>query len=524
MNCGVDCPAGWVLLHRSDRLNRDGEWMLDDGGCIFNDQFHRLCCPPDQEAPTCGWYNFNNGNCDAKCPEGTFEIGGTDRGCSTVNGNYQAACCTTGKNSTALYEKCQWGDSFDCKAYKCPVTKSDLLVSSCNGNGGSACAGDWKTNVNEERKYCCDSSDDQKNFDDCTWESYYSSTGYQAIPEKGEGKSGYCFSNCPKVKVRVAMEHDNTCKKKTGSRAKCCSPNHTTTIKVVDPLVALWETDLKAWLEKPKCDSGFGYDFTDFDSFTKRSYTDGASMSNLPRYMGLTSGGSSIEKRQGQLVFQSNYALIVLTDIIYGYRSTSMTAKAVKEVASWNKIIGAQFTYLTTTHLIPFLKNVVDELYDSVAEKLAARIICSLDYWDKMVEASTLELPVDLTCENVDRDSWDPEYLVDPETYGTSSSFQQKRGSSLEKRDGSSRDFTVDCGIDPVTGLRRIMIISSQSYPNGGQGDNLQRANGLTVRFALANAGACTDTTIDPNAPNNIWRWVSKYFISDWNKFFSAHF
>lgn len=520
MNCGVDCPAGWVLLRRSDKLKRGEEWMLDDGGCIFKEQFHRLCCPPGQEAPTCGWYNFNNGDCNGKCPDGTFEIGGTNRGCSTVKGNYQAACCTTGKKSTALYEKCQWGDSFNCKAYTCPAAKSDLLVSSCNGNGGSACAGDWRTNINEERKYCCNSSNDEMKFNDCTWEDNYSSTGYQVIPAKGDGNNGYCFSNCPDDKVRVAMERDNTCKRKTGSRAQCCSPNYTTTKKVVDPLVILWENDLKAWLERPRCDTGYGYDFNNFDSFTKRSYTGGASMSNLPRYMGLTSSGSSIERRQGPQVFQSNYAFIVLTDIIYAYRSTTMMARAVEEVASWNKIIGAKFTHLTTTELIPFLKNVVEQLYSAVADELASRIICNLDYWDRLIEASTLKGSIDLTCENVDRDSWDPEYLVNPDTYGTSSPFQQKRGFALEKRVGASREFTVDCGIDPITGLRRIMIIESRPYPNGESGDALERANGLTVRFALAQPGDCTDTTIDPNAPNNIWVWVSKCFVSNRNVLF----
>jgi hypothetical protein len=69
----------------------------------------------------------------------------------------------------------------------------------------------------------------------------------------------------------------------------------------------------------------------------------------------------------------------------------------------------------------------------------------------------------------------------------------------------------VDCGIDPVTNLRRVMYIDSQPYPNGDGGNSLERANGLTVRFALANPADCTDATIDPNAPNNIWAWVSKY-------------
>lgn len=169
-NCGDLCPAGWVLLRRNDDdRHNDGEWMLDDGGCIFKTGVHRLCCPPDQDAPKCGWYTFNNGECDGTCPDGMFELGGTQRGCSTAYGNYQAACCTSGQKSTALYEKCGWGASFKCDAYKCPAENSDVLLKSCNGNGGSACGGDWRTNLNEERKYCCDTSDENMSFDDCEW-------------------------------------------------------------------------------------------------------------------------------------------------------------------------------------------------------------------------------------------------------------------------------------------------------------------------------------------------------------------
>ncbi|CAG8061960.1 unnamed protein product [Penicillium olsonii] len=99
-NCGELCPAGWVLLKRQDNdKTHDGDWMLDDGGCPFKGDLRRLCCPPDQEAFQCGWYNFNNGACDGKCPSGMFEFGETDRECSTASWNYQAACCTTGQKS-----------------------------------------------------------------------------------------------------------------------------------------------------------------------------------------------------------------------------------------------------------------------------------------------------------------------------------------------------------------------------------------------------------------------------------------
>lgn len=108
-NCGDLCPSGWVLLRRNDKdKHYGGEWMLDNGGCIFKGEDHRLCWPPAEEPPSCGWYGYDNsGNCEAKCPDGSFELGAMNAGCSAVYGNYQAACCTKGKKSTALYETCE---------------------------------------------------------------------------------------------------------------------------------------------------------------------------------------------------------------------------------------------------------------------------------------------------------------------------------------------------------------------------------------------------------------------------------
>ncbi|RDH25460.1 hypothetical protein M747DRAFT_311300 [Aspergillus niger ATCC 13496] len=517
-NCGDLCPDGWVLLRRhDDDRHHDGEWMLDNGGCIFKNQDHRLCCPPDQDALTCGWYTFNNGDCEGKCPDGSFELGGTNRGCSTAFGNYQAACCTSGQKCTALYNKCEWGASFECDSWKCPAEKTDVLLKSCNGNGGSACGGDWRTNLNEERKYCCNGSDENMTFDDCEWLDDYSETGYQAIPAdggSGSGGSGYCFPSCPKDKVRVAIKHYNTCNKKTGSRAKCCSPNYTTTQKKVDPMVELWTADLKDWLETPTCSTGYGYGYDDTFSvgYGKRGFTDMLSMEYASRYAG--SSGTSLEKCQDpQSLFTSNSILIVVIDIIYTYCMTSRTNKAVKEIKVWNDVIAARFTYLATSTLISFLRDVTGELFSVNAEDLAGRIICNLEYWNQIIKDCTSPSTLDEVCAISDLDGFDDEYSIDPDTYGTNSASTKRALHSLDKRDGAPRDFTVDCGTDPITCQQRIMIITSVAYPNGGNGVNLANANELTVRFAVANQCVCTDTSIDPNAPNNLWMWVTEHIF-----------
>ena len=76
-----------------------------------------------------------------------------------------------------------------------------------------------------------------------------------------------------------------------------------------------------------------------------------------PRYAGTS--GISLEKRQDQQsCFTSNSILNVATDIIYTYRMPSRTNQAVKEIKVWNDVIAARFTYLATSTLIPFLRDV----------------------------------------------------------------------------------------------------------------------------------------------------------------------
>ncbi|GLA26843.1 hypothetical protein AnigIFM63326_004011 [Aspergillus niger] len=338
------------------------------------------------------------------------------------------------------------------------MTMIDIMMS-CNGNGGSACGGDWRTNLNEERKYCCNGSDENMTFDDCEWLDDYSETGYQAIPAdggSGSGGSGYCFSSCPKDKV--------------------------------DPMVELWTADLKDWLETPTCSTGYGYGYGDPFSvgYGKRGFTDMLSMEYASRYAG--SSGTSLEKCQDpQSFFTSNSILIVVIDIIYTYRMTSRTNKAVKEIKVWNDVIAARFTYLATSTLISFLRDVTGELFSVNAEDLAGRIICNLEYWNQIIKDCTSPSTLDEVCAISDLDGLDDEYSIDPDTYGTNSASTKRALHSLDKRDGAPRDFTVDCGTDPITCQQRIMIITSVAYPNGGNGVNLANANELTVRFAVAN-------------------------------------
>ncbi|KAL4962959.1 glycoside hydrolase family 18 protein [Aspergillus stella-maris] len=511
-DCNKLCPAGWTLMRRTDPGARDGEWMTDAQGCHIKGEYHRLCCPPVKEMPTCGWWTHNNGDCEGKCPDGMFEIGSNSQHCSTAFGNYQAACCSTGKKNVALYDKCVWGDSFKCDDYKCPAQKTDLVALSCNGNGGSACVGDWRDHTNEKRKFCCDSGDDHMKWDDCTWEDRYTSTGYlTADADAGD----FCVSNCPDAKVRVAMEHDDVCKRKTGSRARCCSPNYTTTKTVENPLKKTWEEDLQEWLDEPTCqiDSGFG----------KRYIEDMSMFGNMSLNLAAEDFSSLVplEKRTQEIIGVHNQAPKVLSTIIFAYQSGSSTTASNLAETVWNDVVVDIYKHLKASLLMRVLDDVLDMLSTRSALDLTSDVLCDLQTWDSVVGNCTVEgFGDDMNCQLVDLDDWDPEYQVDPETYGTDGGADvSKRDSgpgnalrTLEKRDGSAREFRIDCGVDP-NGMRRLMIITSHPYPNGDDGDRLQRANSVTVRFALANVNACYDSTIDPNSPRNIWTWVTEHIL-----------
>lgn len=85
----------------------------------------------------------------------------------------------------------------------------------------------------DERRYCCDTADENRRWGDCTWED---SVGFMIVP-RDSGSSGVCMSGCPSDKVRVAMDDlEGGCRFKLGARARCCRPRFVTMRE--DPPVA----------------------------------------------------------------------------------------------------------------------------------------------------------------------------------------------------------------------------------------------------------------------------------------------
>lgn len=253
-NCDEGCPAGWVLMKRQDKDTRGTEYMFDETGCGGTGS-HAFCCPPgaSSDLPTCGWYTHNNGRCDSTCPDGTVEIGSNSMYCRW---SYQAACCTTEQKSMKLYTTCEWGEKPMCDSQQgCPKSPfSELMAWSSSGTGGGSCnmrsggysAAEW---VVQEQKFCCDTSNAKRTFDDCEW--------YDSIGPRPDGSTeDWCRSGCPGDRVRVALDTLATkCfgKGAGGGQARCCVPNYSDTIEVENPKLDTYRSTLEDYIRNPTC-------------------------------------------------------------------------------------------------------------------------------------------------------------------------------------------------------------------------------------------------------------------------------
>lgn len=231
-NCGIDCPAGWSRVRRTDDGARTDEHMWDLTACSLGQ--HTFCCPPDADLPKCGWYTHNNGKCNSECPSGYVEVGSDNRHCSNNNDDYQAACCTTDTPSMKIYSQCGWeGKPRNCNG-KCPSGKNEVALST-TGSGDVYCedtsfhytmngnvVDDW-----ERRSYCCTEEDDLK-WTDCGWRNDIGLADAENVVDD------YCYPGYPSEKVRVAIDQHGDGEqlyKGNGDRARCCLPKYITKSK-----------------------------------------------------------------------------------------------------------------------------------------------------------------------------------------------------------------------------------------------------------------------------------------------------
>ncbi|KAJ6007911.1 Glycoside hydrolase superfamily [Penicillium herquei] len=93
------------------------------------------------------------------------------------NQDYQATCCTSGKDATTLYDTTTWSEFPDCKNGECPVLddkKTKILTSSSTGSGnalfdvGDVYPGEEEV-IWQERKLCYDDTQTGKKWQNCKW-------------------------------------------------------------------------------------------------------------------------------------------------------------------------------------------------------------------------------------------------------------------------------------------------------------------------------------------------------------------
>lgn len=211
-------------MKRNDGDARKDEYLINLQNCNGHGQ-RQLCCPPDQELPSCGWYKHNNGNCDSTdLPITAIEIGSTSWHC---NSGYQAAACGVTPKSMHTWNTCTWSKDWPkCNDGTCP-SGFDSVFESNSGSGGAECkrwVTTWRVGayVWDNRKYCCDTRD-ERTWADCDW---YENAG--TLPE-GLSK-GTCMGGCPSDKYAVSLHlGGGSCK--NGARAKCCSSKYKTITK-----------------------------------------------------------------------------------------------------------------------------------------------------------------------------------------------------------------------------------------------------------------------------------------------------
>ena len=348
-------------MTREDPGKRGKEYMVDETGCGGTGT-HSFCCPADRKRPKCGWYTHNNGACDNKCPSGTVEVGSNEKYCRK---GYQAACCTTDSPSMKLYSKCEWGSWPNCDSQRtCPSSKSTTLALSTTGSGGSDCdlrgyrvpvnsPEDW---VVQERRFCCDTKNENESFDDCEW---FTSQG----PTPDGARDSWCHSGCPNSRVRVAMDgNSQECRDKGGARARCCVPRNSETILVENEDLERYRVALRAYMKDPKCPSGGSV----FDKRTPR-----AEAAHDDRSV------SVIEARADKT--EVKYTQALLLALLTTTRRNNLYT-AMEDL--WNSEVTDKFEHLR----IPELKDFVEELPEygtSGPEEVSQDIVCSPNYWNR---------------------------------------------------------------------------------------------------------------------------------------------
>lgn len=408
----LECPSGWLRVPRRDGGERKNEYMTDEQGCN-GIGVHQLCCPPGDEVPKCGWYDFNNGKCGGKCPTAMFEIGSNSMYCRS---GYQAACCFGTATAMHLHNQCSWSKDFpNCNSGQCASDNSEL-AKSMTGSGGAFCkqigGGDPFSNTKpprQERKYCCRDDLKDQRWTDCEWESHIG-----VFPMDWASSSGFCLSGCPSDKVRVAMDH-NTKECTRGARAKCCTPAYSTIVKKSPKEDEELADALEMFLDNPVCTN------------------------NTQSYR-----------------YDSQETVIArLSAILYG-------SVSLDTVNTWDSKIGAKYKYLKYKSIREWARD--DEYALRIGStKLPESIICQLSLYNNIIGGGDVLKCYEGTS---DRPKRSRDFSFDTLSYSTAhDDFSPISIRGLQKRDQEYK-INIISGLTGATVKLSVFAISvSYSWP-----------------------------------------------------------
>jgi hypothetical protein len=455
--CKEGCPSGYAMVSRSDDGARKGEYMYDESGCD-GDGHSTLCCPTSTHIPKCGWYSHNNGKCKSACASGMIEIGSNSKYCN--NNDYQAACCELDADSMKLYTTVEWSESPMCDSGTCPWadgSKDKELVSSTTGSGGAVCnmrafnpySGIFEV---QERLLCYDDGVENTSWDSCFW---YDSEGPAAA---GRG-SGFCSSQCPSDKVRVALDvYGGDCYKNGGGRSYCCTPGYYDIETVEKPELTDFRDALTNFISEPTCPSHDDY------SSSKRA---------------LHSASKALQLRQSTTddVVLDRYTKVVTTFAgIIGVGAQVYTAMQKEQINIWNDVAAAKYQDLTIAKIDDFLVDYKPYRADGKAET-ARRIVCRLEtFEDRLSEKPIASCNVDLCAEDIGLCTPDDDISAPASSSRGISTTKARRDNSshvsdnpasiLKRSAAKERPYQVWCA---GTGTYRRQTIWSAAYFSAGE-------------------------------------------------------
>ncbi|KGO47650.1 Glycoside hydrolase, superfamily [Penicillium expansum] len=374
VGCGEVCKSPYVAVFRGVGPGAgDGHSLMMDSVTCPTGQTHTLCCPEDHGVK-CGWYTHNNGKCDSTCPSGTFEIGSVAKPDLCYNDDYQAACCTSGKDATLLYGTTTWSSFPGCDDGECPVyddKKTKTLTSSSTGSGNAFCEyrdiyASLQEIVWQERKLCYDDTQSGKKWQNCKW--------HKDIGSIPDGVSGpWCRSACPAGTVRVAMgmaQPDDECDP-ASFKAFCCDDQYTVEKKYTNPQPHIFKDALDSYLVDGSCPSEASLTtrdvlVTDWDLFG-------------PDSKGLVARSKT--DAQSALFY-----LKPILAILFFVEATDYSPVQAANAAAWNTWVTAhKWSNLVMDTLGPFVQS-LSETFEMGTEFVTQSILCRPGDWDQMVD------------------------------------------------------------------------------------------------------------------------------------------